>query len=83
VLVLRHYGSTFNKQGNKQMSVKEYMQNLYRDFAFYGFTTCPLTDSEMMILFRLGYSASDAYGIGCDVSAGFYFDDAVRGLKEE
>lgn len=57
--------------------IKEYTHDLRREFAFYGFTTCPLTESEMKTLFRLGYSASDAYGIGCDVSAGFYFGDVI------
>ncbi len=60
------------------MSTKEYTHKLQREFAFYGFTTCPLTEGEMRILFRLGYSASDAYDIGCDVSAGFDFDYLIR-----
>lgn len=63
------------------LSMEEYTHSLRREFAFYGFTTYPLTESETKTLFRLGYSASDAYGIGCDVSAGFYFDDVISEEK--
>jgi len=61
------------------MNSTNYKTELRQEFAHYGFTECPLTDCQMGILFRLGYSIGDAYGIGCDVNSGFYFDDAVRG----
>ena len=59
------------------MSLEEYINTMRREFAFYGFTTCPLTEGDLRILFRRGYSTGDAYGIGCDVNAGFDFDHAI------
>ena len=65
------------------MSLKEYINIMRREFAFYGFTTCPLTEGDLRILFRLGYSTVDAYEIGCDVNAGFDFYNAMRGFINE
>jgi hypothetical protein len=57
--------------------MKWYIATIMRDFAFYGFTTCPLTDEQLTALYRANIKVDQAYGIGCDVGAGFSFDEAV------
>ena len=64
-------------------SKAQYKQDLKAEFAHYGFPNCPLSDSEIGTLYTLGYSLGDAYGIGCDVNSGFYFDEAIKGAVEQ
>ena len=61
-------------------SKAQYKQDLKAEFAHYGFPSCPLSDSEIGILYTLGYSLNDAYEIGCDVNSGFYFDEAIKAV---
>ena len=58
--------------------MKWYIATLKKDFAYYGFIECPLTDEELAHLYRENIHLDIAYGIGCDVAAGFDFDFAVE-----
>ena len=53
--------------------MKLYIETLKRDFAKYGFVVCPLTDEEITTLYNNNVKLDEAYGIGCDVHAGFPF----------
>lgn len=57
--------------------MKWYIAQTKRDFAFYGFTECPLTDTQLEHLYRQNIKIDVAYNIGCDVAAGFSFVEAV------
>lgn len=50
--------------------------------AFYGFTACPLTDSEITALVAQGRSIEDCYSIACDVAAGFTLEQAASALEQ-
>lgn len=52
--------------------------NEYRQqFAFYGFTMCPLTDAELILCHHAKLTASDVYYIGCDINSGLSFEDSL------
>ena len=53
--------------------MKWYAATLQRDFARYGFISCPLSDEQITRLYRSNIKLEQAYGIGCDVAAGFDF----------
>ena len=55
------------------MNLEEFNNNMKRDFAFYGFVSCPLTDDEIAQLYAAGLTFKDAYSVGCDVAAGHDF----------
>ena len=57
--------------------MKWYITTLKRDFARYGFVATPLTDEQLTALYRANIKLDAAYGVGCDVAAGFSFDEAV------
>ena len=52
--------------------------DLREDCARFGFLSCPLTDAQMDSLRAQGHSQTTAYGVACDVHAGFDFDIAAR-----
>lgn len=60
------------------LNPQDYINSTKRDFAYYGFTECPLTDAQLSTLYDLQASRDETYGIGCDVHAGFPFSDAIR-----
>jgi hypothetical protein len=60
--------------------VKWYISTLQRDFAQYGFIGCPLTEDQMTQLYKLNIKLDQAYGVGCDVAAGFSFEEALEAL---
>jgi hypothetical protein len=41
-------------------------------FAFYGFTSSPLTRKHIALLIVRGFDNDSIYTIGCDVNAGIY-----------
>lgn len=57
--------------------MKWYIATLKKDFAKFGFIECPLTDEEIAHLYRENIHIDIAYGIGCDVAAGFEFFEAI------
>jgi hypothetical protein len=57
--------------------MKWYIATLKRDFARYGFVSTPLTDAQLTALYKQNIKLDQAYGIGCDVAAGFSFEEAV------
>ena len=64
--------------------MKWYIATLQREFAKYGFITCPLTNDQMKALYKNNIKLTEAYMIGCDVSSGFRFDVAYdANLAEE
>ena len=58
--------------------MKWYIATAQRDFARYGFVSCPLTEEQLARLYRLNVKLDQVYGIGCDVNAGVDFDRAVE-----
>ncbi len=52
--------------------------DLREECAYYGFLACPLTDAQMDRLRAQGHSLTSAYGVACDVNAGFDFDITAR-----
>lgn len=47
------------------------INEVQRQFAFYGFTTSPLTRREIAQLIIRGRTQEQIYSIGCDVAGGF------------
>jgi hypothetical protein len=58
--------------------MKRFTATLQREFARYGFTTCPLTKGQIATLYKNNVKLEEAYGVGCDVHCGFSFDEALR-----
>ena len=52
--------------------MKTQIDEIQSMFAFYGFTSCPLTRKHIARLIVRGFSTDDIYGIGCDVNSGIY-----------
>ena len=57
--------------------MKWFIATLRKEFAKYGFTTCPLTEQQLTTLYKLNIKLEDAYSIGCDVNSGYHFDVAL------
>ena len=53
--------------------------DIIREFAKYGFTDTPLTVSEMDQCIAMDFTIDMVYGIGCDVAAGYRFEDLLEG----
>ena len=69
---------------HKNMTLGQYTESLKYDLARYGFTGCPLTDQEIESCYMLGINLELAYGIACDVNAGFTFLESYSiHLKQE
>jgi hypothetical protein len=60
--------------------VKWYISTLKRDFARYGFVGCPLSDEELAQLYKLNIKLDVAYGVGCDVAAGYTIQEALEAI---
>jgi hypothetical protein len=60
------------------MTLQEYINQLKPKFAQYGFTETPIPDSYIIRLYAMGADLDKAYGVGCDVAAGFEFMEAVK-----
>ena len=59
-------------------SYKEYQI----DCAYFGFTATPMTEEEFKIVSPLADQDPDVlYSFGCDLNAGFEFDELVEQLK--
>lgn len=58
--------------------MKWYITTLQREFAKYGFITCPLTNDQMKALYKNNIKLTEAYMIGCDVSSGFPPTEALE-----
>ena len=58
--------------------MKWYITSAKREFASVGFIGCPLTDEQLVSLYKRNVKLEEVYGIGCDVAAGFDFDFAVE-----
>ena len=56
--------------------MNNYIETLKKEFAKYGFTACPMTDSQIATLYRRAVRIDTAYEIGCDISCGYPFDVA-------
>jgi len=59
------------------MTRQEYKNALAQKLAFYGFTSNPLTNDMISILWHDKISLDSAYGIACDVNAGFTFAESL------
>jgi len=58
--------------------MKWYIATLQREFAKYGFITCPLTNDQMTALYKNNIKLEEAYMIGVDVSSGFPPTEALE-----
>lgn len=58
--------------------MKWYIATLRKDFAKYGFTACPLTEPQLVTLYKRNVKLEEAYMVGCDVNSGFTFDAALE-----
>lgn len=63
--------------------MSKFNTSLKQRLAFYGFTTCPLSDDRIEALEAAGFSVDQSYGAACDVAAGFTFVDAVSAAHQE
>lgn len=59
------------------MTLQEYKAALAQKLAFYGFTSNPLTNDMVLILWHDKISLDSAYGIACDVNAGFTLAESL------
>ena len=59
------------------MTLQEYKTALAQKLAFYGFTSNPLTNDMVSILWYDKISLDSAHGIACDVNAGFTFAESL------
>ena len=51
--------------------------DIIREFAKFGFTDTPLSIAQMENLIRLKVSMDDIYGVGCDMAAGYSYDESL------
>ena len=58
------------------MDYQAYKSATVREFAYFGFSACPLTEDEIVKLHQMGASVGQAYEIGCDIAAGVDADRA-------
>jgi len=59
------------------MTRQQYKTELAQKLAFYGFTSNPLTNDMISILWHDNISLDSAYGIACDVNSGFTFVESL------
>lgn len=64
------------------VNLKTYIAAVVREFSFYGFAKPPLSLSQIRECFNAPVSVDVAYSIGCDVNAGFDFQDALTANRE-
>lgn len=61
------------------MTLKEFTQALYKELAYYGFTTKEFPSSaQLELIYR--YTKGDigeAYGVCCDINAGYSVEEAL------
>jgi hypothetical protein len=61
------------------MNFADFKSAVQREFAFYGFSACPLNDNALAVIQKeFGDSVDTAYRIGCDVHAGFSFNQSLE-----
>jgi len=68
---------------NKPYTTKKAVK---QEFAKYGFTQPPLTDSQIELLIQAGHDKNTIYGVGCDVSAfgnGYPIKESLQAFKDE
>ena len=59
------------------MTRQEYKTALNQMCARYGFTSNPLCNAQMSILWHDKVSIDSAYGIACDINSGFSFAESL------
>lgn len=62
--------------------INEQVNEVRREFAKYGFISCPLYHDEIQTLLDAGLDNDAIWGIGCDVAAGISFHRAYAITKE-
>ena len=62
---------------HKENKMYDYITDAQKEFAKYGFITCPLTPENLSDLYHANIDQNTVYGIGCDVNAGVTFLNAV------
>lgn len=66
-----------HEKENDMQDLKEYGAELREKFAQFGFLTSPLSPAQIIRCKVGGLELNEAFGVGCDVAAGFPFDDSV------
>ena len=57
--------------------------DIIREFAKWGFTETPLTVAQMEECIRIGLTMDDIYSIGCDMSNGYSYNEALDAVFED
>ena len=57
--------------------------DIIREFAKWGFTETPLTVAQMEECIRIGLTMDDIYSIGCDMSNGYSYNEALDAVLAE
>ena len=60
--------------------IDSYASALSTKLAFFGFTYNPLSRGDIESLCLSNVSLDDAYGIACDVAAGFSIEESVAAM---
>lgn len=61
----------------------DWLEFVKKQFAYYGFTYCPLTDQQVEDLYWAGFSLEETYNVGCDVGIGRSFTETKQHYLEE
>lgn len=63
-------------------NVVEFSDAVRRLFAFTGFLECPLSESQIVETYNAGFDPSATHAVGCDVFAGYEFEESFQYAKE-
>lgn len=68
-------GSVSLIDAKNHMSIEDFVAAAQKQFAFYGYVSCPLSDEELVRCYEAGV---DPYPVGCDVDGGYSFEDSLQ-----
>ena len=57
--------------------MNDLIEEVKKEFAFYGFVTTPLKDNQIKSLLERGYDLNAIYNIGSDINCGVEVFDAT------
>lgn len=57
------------------------VEEVKKEFAFFGFTDQPLSEADIARLIGCGYTAEEVYSIGCDIHAGVAPEEAQAAVE--
>lgn len=59
------------------MTIYEYIAEVQRQCAFYGFPSCPLNNAQIIECRTQRLTIDQTYGVACDVFCGWTFAEAM------